>query len=118
MTTFAVSVHGPNCDVRVAGDLDIASADELIERGLLGLQARSVNTLTIEMAAVDFLDSTGIGALVTLRNQAVDLGKDMQLHNVTDRVMKVLKMTGLDTVFSIHREPRSEGDRSEDGVTV
>jgi anti-sigma B factor antagonist len=106
MTTFSVDVRIENtdCDLWVAGELDVASADELADAGLLGLGMDSVDSLVIDLGAVTFLDSSGIGALIRLRNEAVRLGTNLHLRHVPDNVLKIFEITGLVGVFSICEE--------------
>jgi anti-anti-sigma factor len=53
------------------------------------------------MAELTFLDSSAIAALVNLRNLAEDSSKKLTLANVPARVLRVLTITGLSTLFTI-----------------
>lgn len=103
MNTFSIdtSDDGATRVLRVTGDVDIASADKLIELGLLGLDMDSARTLAVDLADVTFLDSSGMGALVFLRNHALARGIDVVLRNVPNSVRRVLHIAGLDVVFSV-----------------
>jgi anti-anti-sigma factor len=46
-----------------------------------------------------FMDSTGLGALVSNFKNAQEQGIEMKLRNVTPQVFTVLSLTGLDRVF-------------------
>ncbi len=48
-----------------------------------------------------FMDSTGLGALVSNLKNAQEQGIEMTLRNVTPQVLIVLNLTGLDQVFSM-----------------
>jgi anti-sigma B factor antagonist len=61
--------------------------------------------LIADLAAVTFMDSTAIGALVQLHNAANEDGKRLVLVSVAPRVLRVLEITGLDTVFDIAAAP-------------
>jgi anti-anti-sigma factor len=50
---------------------------------------------------VSFLDSTGIGALVQIRNAARARNKQLVLTRPSRQVSRVLEMTGLESVFAI-----------------
>ncbi|MYS20266.1 anti-sigma factor antagonist [Streptomyces sp. SID4948] len=88
----------------VAGDLDHESADRFraaadtvtLEPGQL---------LTVDLAALTFCDSTGITALIAARNhtQAQDAG--IVLTGVPAATLRILRMLGLDQIFSIHPAP-------------
>jgi anti-sigma B factor antagonist len=90
----------------LSGEIDIASADEVRTAG-----ARAVGSLgpsdrlDIDLSAVTFIDSSGLGALVSIRNAADAAGREMSLHLVTPSIIKLLELTGLRGSFTILPEP-------------
>ncbi|MCU1656944.1 MAG: anti-anti-sigma factor [Pseudonocardiales bacterium] len=96
-----VSVHARRCDMVVTGELDLYSADELAALGLLHLAESEVDAVTLDLAGVTFIDSTGLGALVRIRNVALEFEKELALRNPSDRVQKLLKITGMSGVFDL-----------------
>lgn len=87
--------------IAVSGDLDIATADQLFRDANEALRASAPTTLVLDLAGVSFLDSSGIGTLVELRNVAGDTGGDLVLRRPSDRTKRLLEITALDTVFSV-----------------
>ena len=83
------------------GDLDLVSApqlrDALVE--VIGDGARVV----IDMEALDFLDSAGLGILVGGLKRARTHGGELELVCSSSAVLKPIEITGLDRVFTIHR---------------
>lgn len=68
---------------------------ELVER--IGEEKQIV----LDMKAVDFVDSAGLGGLISvLRNQLTRSG-DVRLAGLSDRVAVLLEVTRLDRVFTI-----------------
>lgn len=61
--------------------------------------------IIIDFQQTTFMDSSGLGALVSNFKTTKEKGIVMILRNVTPQVMAVLNLTGLDKVFSI--EPSS-----------
>lgn len=98
MTAFTTSVDGGVAVVRISGELDIASHDELLAHTepLLGSDAVVV---ALDVAAVTFIDSSGLGALVRLQQQAVDAGQSLRLRNPPRSVSRILSLTGLADLF-------------------
>ena len=84
----------------VVGEVDVYSAPELRER-LAELLNASAPSLIVNLADVTFLDSTGIGTLVAGLNRAVQFGGTLTLVSDHDRILKLFRITGLDSVFSI-----------------
>lgn len=87
--------------IAVAGDLDIATADHLFREAHEALRASQVDTLVLDLSGVAFLDSSGIGTLVELRNVATDTGGQLVLRRPSDRTRRLLEITALDSVFRI-----------------
>jgi anti-sigma B factor antagonist len=61
------------------------------------------------MSAVDFLDSSGLGAVVAAMKQA-GTGRRLELAGLTNLVAKVFSLTRMDTVFVIHTDASSALD--------
>lgn len=57
--------------------------------------------IIIDFHQTTFMDSSGLGALVSNLKTAQEKKIEMTLRNVTPQVMAVLNLTGLDQVFSI-----------------
>ena len=93
----------PNGDtpvVAVSGEVDVYSAPELRER-LSELLSAAEPSLIVNLAEVSFLDSTGIGTLVAGLNRAVQFGGTLTLVCDHERILKLFRITGLDSVFAI-----------------
>jgi anti-sigma B factor antagonist len=58
--------------------------------------------IVIDMQAVEFLDSAGLGILVGGLKRARTRGGDLELVCSNSAVLKPLELTGLDRVFTIH----------------
>jgi anti-sigma B factor antagonist len=93
------------CTLILSGEADLAVADDVTELGTLGLEEPATQQLVVDLAAVTFIDSTTLGALVHLRNVAADNEKTLKLVNVPDRVGRVLHIAGLDKVFATGSPP-------------
>jgi anti-sigma B factor antagonist len=95
-----VRTVGEQSVLDVVGEVDVYSAPELRER-LTGLLNATTPSLVVNLADVSFLDSTGIGTLVAGLNRAVQFGGTLTLVCDHERILKLFRITGLDTVFSI-----------------
>lgn len=84
----------------LSGDVDMLTADGVAADGRrLLASAGQGASLVVDLAGVSFIDSAGLSALVQLRLDALDAGGRVVLRNIPDRVSKLLKLTGLTTVF-------------------
>ncbi|MDF5709525.1 MAG: anti-sigma factor antagonist [Nostoc sp. S4] len=59
------------------------------------------NQIIVDFHQTTFIDSSGLGALVSNLKYAQAKGITFRLRNVTPQVMAVLKLTGLDQVFPL-----------------
>lgn len=55
----------------------------------------------LDLGQVDFVDSSGLGAIVGAMKQ-LPAEKTLELANLTPTVAKVFQLTRMDTIFSIH----------------
>jgi anti-anti-sigma factor len=88
--------------VRVSGDVDMATTDHLRDTCLSAL-ADDVTTLRIDLADCTFMDSMGLGALVSIYNHTEALSVGLKLDNVPDGVRRIMEITALTTMFGIDR---------------
>lgn len=98
--SLSVRTVGERSVLDVVGEVDVYSAPELRER-LSGLLSASAPSLVVNLTDVTFLDSTGLGTLVAGLNRAVQFGGTLTLVCDHDRILKLFRITGLDSVFSI-----------------
>jgi anti-sigma B factor antagonist len=55
----------------------------------------------LDLDGVDFIDSSGLGAIVAAMKQMRD-GQALELANLSPNVAKVFRLTRMDSVFHIH----------------
>ena len=95
------SVVGDTSVAAVSGEIDVYTAPTLREQ-LTELVDSGAGRIVVDMAQVGFCDSTGLGALVAALNYAREHNVTLSLASAQERVLKVLRITGLDQVFTIH----------------
>src|SRR5687768_10024340 len=87
--------------LRLAGDLDLAHATELVrcidELTQMTLQPRIV----VDASQVTFIDSTGTQALILANRRCIDAGGSFFIRSPSGPVAQVLQITGLDRVFTV-----------------
>lgn len=84
----------------VAGEVDVDSGPVLQAR-IAGLLNSGRHRLVVDLGGVDFLDSTGLAALVAGLNRARELGGSLTLACPQERLVRRLRLTGLDQVFVV-----------------
>jgi anti-sigma B factor antagonist len=85
----------------VEGEVDVYTAP-ILRQKLVELAETGVSRIIVNLEAVEFLDSTGLGVLVAALNRARRDGGDLELICSGRRILRVFEITGLTKVFTIH----------------
>jgi anti-sigma B factor antagonist len=92
------------CDGKVVvalrGELDVAYAAAVVAQ-LVAVAARE-REIIVDLAGLEFIDSSGVAALVRVRRHARHAGGDLLLVAPQQQVLRVLTITRLIDVFSVH----------------
>ena len=81
-------------EIEASGDLDMAATFKLEPEVERLLNQEGLRRLVVDPTHVRFIDSAGIGALLSIRERADRLRVEMSLANVPAHVARVLDLTG------------------------
>jgi anti-sigma B factor antagonist len=101
MREFRLDTAGPAGDcavLRVTGEVDVYTAPMLRMR-IRELAAGGAVHLIADLGEVDFLDSTGLGALVGGLRRLREDGGSLALVITTPPILRIFQITGLTKVF-------------------
>ena len=90
--------------VDAAGKITLGEGAAMLRdqvRNLLGAGNRKI---LINLGEVNYIDSSGIGELVSSFTTVSGQGGQLKLLNLTKRVQDLLQITKLYTVFDVHEE--------------
>ena len=86
--------------VLVGGDLEFGTAASL--RGaLIDLAQQGADPLVVDLSGLEFIDSTGLSLLVQAKQRIESQGHRFVLRQPTERVRRVLEISGLAELFTI-----------------
>jgi anti-sigma B factor antagonist len=86
--------------LRIDGELDALSCSEL--RPTLDALARNpVHRIMVDLSELKHLDSSGVGALVSLYKNARATGGSVRFVGVANQPLRIFKLLHLDRVFSL-----------------
>jgi anti-sigma B factor antagonist len=86
--------------LRLRGEHDAATAAEVMWQGLAALDAGSED-LIVDLSELTFLDTTVIGALITIRKTALAQGRGVIVRDPQSGVRRIFEITGLLETFGI-----------------
>ena len=86
-----------NCDGRIVFGEESAELRDTVKRLLAGTKQ-----LVLNLGGVTYIDSGGLGTLVSLYTTAHNAGGAVKLSNLTQRVGDLLQVTKLLTVFEVY----------------
>jgi anti-anti-sigma factor len=95
--------------VKESGDEVVLQCQGRIVRGyesavLCAALAHNERNVVLDLAGVDAIDAAGVGLLVSLQASGIYL----KLRNPSERVLEVLRVTQLESLFEISDSPSTE----------
>lgn len=100
MFTASVLTRTPETVVHLDGDLDLASAADLVAVVHEELRAGSTY-LVIDLRDLAFIDSTGLGAIARLQEQAAGDGAELVVRNPSALASRAFEITGFGSVLDV-----------------
>jgi len=85
------------------GRLDGISGAQLHQQ-IADFAKTDLKTILIDFSQIDFLDSTGLGVLITSLKLARSLGKRLCFCSLSEQVLMILQLTKMSTVFEIFND--------------
>ena len=86
--------------LRLIGEMDAGTVD-VFRNAVAEIEQTGVDRVVLDLGELDFIDSTGLGALVAVNRRFREADGDVVLCDVRVRVAKLLELTGLDKAFTI-----------------
>ena len=98
--TITTRVVSPTVVLDLSGRL--CFLDRSLHERVIALLAEGLRDFTLDMADVSYMDSSGLGQLVTIWTSIQKQNGRVRLLRPNERVRKLLHMTKLDSVFEIY----------------
>jgi len=87
------------CTIYVAGEVDLANSSEVRKTILSALKTTA--EVVVNLEKVEYIDSSGIAAMVEGLQFANSHGKTFSLSSPSNQVRSILELARLDQVFNI-----------------
>ena len=85
----------------LGGSLDIATSPTL-RAALFDAVARDEREIVVDLTHLEFLDSTGLGALIGAHKRAAENAGSVRLVAQEGQILRLLRITGLLDVFAVY----------------
>jgi anti-anti-sigma factor len=106
--TITITLSARGTTAAVAGRLDLKTANDLRLQASEAL-AEADDTLVLDLAGVDFIDSSGLGALIGLHLQAAREGKRLEIIPPTGVARELFALTRTEHYFTLIGRPGQLG---------
>ncbi|WP_449065535.1 STAS domain-containing protein [Planomonospora algeriensis] len=94
--------HGGHTIVTIVGEIDLYTAPRLQSEFDRLLDERAAAFMVVDMSGVEFCDSTGMNVLLSALKRLREQGGILEMAGPRPAVRKILQVTGLDSVFTVH----------------
>jgi len=98
--TFSRTDNGTDTVLRIEGVLDAVTAPE-IRPTIDALIAEKRPSINVDLAALRLIDSSGVGAIVSLFKRAKVYGGNVTVAGLKDQPLAIFRLLRLDRVFSL-----------------
>jgi len=98
--SLAITKQGEVVVGEVEGQLIVGNRNEFKQKVLDELE-RGARKVLIDFARTGYIDSSGLGVLVTLSRRIREEGGELRLANLNDDLKTLFELTKLDTLFQI-----------------
>jgi anti-sigma B factor antagonist len=92
--------------VDISGRITLGDGSALLRKTLHDLLEQKRTLILLNLADVDYIDSSGIGELVSGYTSVKNRGGELKLLNLTKKVHDLLQITRLFTVFDVHADEK------------
>ena len=85
----------------LSGRITMGEGTVMLRDTLQKLLAEGDRKFLVNLEAVDYIDSSGLGVLVSLSKKIREQGGELRLANLNDDLKTLFELTKLDTLFQI-----------------
>ena len=90
--------------VDISGRITLGDGSAMLRKKIRELLEEKRNHILLNLADVDYIDSSGIGELVSGYTAVKSRGGELKLLHLTKKVHDLIQITKLYTVFDVHSD--------------
>lgn len=92
---------GTTCTLTVSGEVDVYTSP-VLKSYIVSAVDDGCTDLVVDLEAVSFIDSSGLGVLVSGLRRVKEQSGTMRLVCTRENILKIFRITGLDKVFPVY----------------
>lgn len=104
--TFSEEIFDGVIVLRINGKINTEASEDLLKE-MTNLIEDGARNLLLDLSGVDYINSSGLRALLTATKRLTDLGGKMVLADVTELIYQVLQVSGCTSHIGVY--PSREG---------
>ena len=85
----------------IYGAISLGESKEKFAQAMDDLLSENDTSVLVNFSGINYVDSTGIGELVGYLNKFVEKNRQLKILKPHERILKLLQITKLDTMFEI-----------------
>jgi anti-sigma B factor antagonist len=97
---IAIDRSDEGCVLTLSGEVDLYTAPNL-KQAIVDSVDDGCTSLVIDLEQVSFIDSSGLGVLISGLRRVKEHGGTLRLVCTKDGILKIFRITGLDKVFPV-----------------
>ena len=110
--SFRTTKQGDDVVIAVEGQLVAANRQQLREAVAHEID-RGARSFVIDFAETGYIDSAGLGALVSLSKKIREAGGSLRLTNLNEDLRTLFELTRLDTLFALEDQSPSSDAKAD-----
>jgi anti-sigma B factor antagonist len=91
--------------IQPKGKITIGEGDVLLREEITKLLAEDKKKLVLDLGEVSYMDSAGVGELVSVYTSVKNRGGELKLAALTKKIKDLLSITQLMTIFDTYETP-------------
>ena len=95
---------GSTTVIDISGRITLGEGSATLREMIRDLLSKGQRKILLNLGDVSYIDSSGIGELVSGYTTVKNLGGELKLLNLTKKVHDLLQITKLYTVFEVHTD--------------
>jgi anti-anti-sigma factor len=87
--------------VTISGRLALGGDTEKLEAAVEALLAQNHKQMVLDISALGYVDSSGVGMLVSCLTRVKKAGGELKVAGANPRIRRIFSMTGVETVLPL-----------------